>query len=107
MEHNIPNSAKFGILTKASVWLQISVSGPLAPELALQNQTRDGQNLCSSYCCPSKLERPEKQHLKRIHLLQLFQLLTGKQYSKHILTFDVKELSIINSDVAVSPFSPG
>lgn len=28
-----------------SVWLQISVSGPLAPELALQNQTRDGQNL--------------------------------------------------------------
>lgn len=64
-------------------------------------------SFCSSYCCPSKLVRPEKQHLKRIHLLALFQLLTGKQYSKHILTFDVKKLSIINSDVVVSPFSPG
>lgn len=68
---------------------------------------RSCTSFCSSYCCPSKLVRLEKQQLKRIHLLELFQLLTGKKYSKHILIFDVKELSIINSDVVVSPFSPG
>lgn len=66
------NLAKFGILTKVTLWLQASASTTPAHSSAPQHWGRVGRTWgcsCSAYQCPHELIKPEKWHLK-IHLLR-------------------------------------